>query len=406
VGTKYVDSGGNPRPNRISLTGTNSIFAHPLNETGGTIAANQVCAQFRIANWGTQPDWNDVPNPTQSLWRLISPECGLPGNLLNPGSIANGAKADIAAPAAGANELAFDFTLSLNTPNPDDIDRCSFIGQSGVPASQAPDGVAIPGNPACPNATPTRRLHQCMLVELSGGGFNYTPASVYRNMDFVNASTFARDAEISVAGLQQLPGVTARDVYLYVKTYNLPKDVKAPPRPDLLRDLERLRRVLLRQRTTDVAVSERAVAAAADVQKVRRPQLGIDFDVLNQVLPTYVVHAYHDTGLRVTVRGADRSVMRPQSSFGYYLTHEGSLGGWDHALDGAQQIAPNYYLIATPEGGAKQIRTAITARPEKRRGCGAIKLSAAGAATAGFALIGLMVYWPRQRGGRERDTGR
>jgi len=344
VGTKYVDSGGVARPNRISLTGTNTFFAHPKNETAVSILAGQICAQFRIANWGTQPDWNDVPNPTTSLWKLISASC--PVGPTNPGSIAAGAKADIAT-GATANEIAFPRTWTT-------AERCEFTGQSGVPASQAPDGVAIPGSASCPNPTPTRRLHACMLVELSGGGLTYTPASVYRNMDFVNASTFTREAEVSVAGLQAL-GATQRDVYLYVKTYNLPEDTSAPPQRDALRDLSRADEIISRKR------DDRQPPAPPKL-----PPVGEDFDRLNQIYPTYIVYAYHDTG-RTTVRhGTTYKVLRPQGSFGYYVHHEGETSGWRHALDGAREIAPNLYLVAVPEGGKTDIRTTVEARGPRK----------------------------------------
>jgi hypothetical protein len=381
LGTKFVDSGGVARPNRIDVNGTNTFFAHPLNETGANIPASQIQATFRIANWGTQPDWNDVVDPTNSLWKQINPS-----TVTNPGAIANGAKAD-----AAGNEMTFNWTLTAG-------ERCAFTGQTGVPGQVA-------GNPACPNANPERRLHQCMLVELSGGGYDYTPASVYRNMDFVDASEFTREAQVSAAGVAPLPGVSARDVYLYLKTYNLPKDVKAAKRPDLLIDIEKVWPILKRGEVTAThavaAVASTAVLADPKKRPVR-PPMNVQFDILSQLYSTYVVHGYHDTGKKVTVRNATWRVMRPQSSFGYFVHHDGSLAGWDSALNGAQQIAPNYYLVEAPEGGAKQIHTGITARPEKKRGCGSMNLAAAGATSAGLGLMGLFAYWPLRRR-RQRD---
>jgi hypothetical protein len=83
---------------------------------------------------------------------------------------------------------------------------------------------------------------------------------------------------------------------------------------------------------------------------------------MNQLYPTYLVHAFYDTGATVTVRGQTLRVLKPQSSFGYYVNHDGSLGGWDTALTGAQEIAPNYYRIPVPQGGAATIHTRIVAR--------------------------------------------
>lgn len=357
VGTRFVDSGGVARPNRIDINGTNTVFAEPTNNTGGLVNAGQVQGVFRIANWGTQPDWNDVTDPTNSLWKQINTSA-----VTNDGAIVSGATASQAA----GNDLSFPWTLTA-------AERCEFTGQVGVPGQVA-------GNPACPNVNPTRRLHQCMLVELSGSGFTYTPASVYRNMDYVDASTFSRQAQVSVAGLTPVPGVSRRDVYLYVKTYQMPKDITADPRPDLLRDVDKLRQILIRQDAVATHVrrldaAEMMVASVPQEKLPARPPLGVPFDTLNQLYPTYVVHAYRDTGKKVMVRGTERRVMVPQSSFGYYVNHEGALGGWDTELQGATEVAKDYYLVRPPEGGSTEVRTSVTARPEGGPPCGCFDVS-------------------------------
>jgi len=333
VGTKGA------QPNRISLTGPNTLFAHPKNETGSTVPAGAICAQFRIANWGSQADWNDISGTTGPLWKLLSAAC--PAGPTNPGDIFNNAKADTA-----GTELTQPYTVTA-------ADRCEFTGSAGVPASQAPDGVAIPGNASCSNVLPTRRLHQCMLVEMSGGGLTYTPNSVYRNMDYVKASTFTRDAEINVAGLA---GAAQRDVYLFVKTYQMPADINKPQPADGLLNLAEAQKYL---RQGDDR-PPRTVADGAEPPKT--PPVGESFDVLNQVYPTYIVHAYHDTGQTVTRKGTVYKVLRPQSSFGYYVTHEGALTGWDHSLQGAQQIGPDFYRISVNQAKSETVTTRIVAR--------------------------------------------
>jgi len=394
VGTTYVDSGGTARPNRMRHAATNTFFALPENQSGTNAPMGSISAQFRIANWGTQPDWNDVPSPTTSLWKQITTTPGP----TNAGQINAGTKASLAA----GNAITFNWT-------PTSAETCELVGQSGIPAAQAPDGVAIPGIPSCPNPTPTRRLHQCVLVTLSGGGFTYTPASIYRNMDFVNASTFTREAEVSVAGLQS-SGATQRDVYLYVKTYNLPRDVNAP-QPDTMRDISRVQEILKRG-GQDIRQPSAAVATGATLPKV--PPLGESFDTLNQLYPTYVVYAYHDTGRTTTRRGTTYKVLRPQSSFGYYINHEGPMAGWNHALEGAQEIAPAFYKVAVPEGGAKTVQTRVVA--QERCKCGDIKCAAQGgsmfSSTRGGSLasvallvgtfgVGGLAFLRRQKGKQE-----
>lgn len=346
VGTTYKDAANVEHPNRISLSGPNTFFALPNNETPASVPASTVSATFRIANWGTQPDWNDIPNPTTSLWKQLN------STLVSNGSaIAASTKASLAT----GNALSFPWTPNVN-------ERCEITGQAGVPASQTGDGVAIPGNAACPNVQPTRRLHQCMLVELSGGGLTYNPSSVYRNMDFVEASTFERDAEISIAGLAPASGVTQRDVYLYVQTLQMPKSVAKPDASQNLVDFGKLQDVLRRGDNGRLASSG---GTSTPPQIPDRPPLDGDFSTLNQLYPSYVVHAFRDTGASINVGGQVRRVLQPQSSFGYYVHHAGPLVGWDTALDGAQLIAPNYYLVAAvPEGGAKVVKTRIVAREQ------------------------------------------
>lgn len=350
VGTKFVDGGGVARPNRIDITGPNTFFARPTNETGANVPANRITATFRIANWGTQPDWNDVADPANALWKQIG------GSATNAGVIANGTTASEAA----SNEITLPWTLT-------NAERCEFDPALGA---------------GCPNAAPTRRPHQCMLVELSGGGYTYTPASVYRNMDFVDASKFERAAEISVAGLKPLSGAAQRDVYLLVRPYQMPRDVAKAPPQDSLRDFGALhaflsKAILEQPHSATHAVAPRLgqprfgdLEALLNLKFERgklagRPPLGLSTEILKQIYPTYIVHAYHDTGETMTWRGVTRKVLKPQSSFGYHIHHEGGLQGWKHMLAGAVEIAPNFYKLGVPEKGSVKVSTNIATCDDK-----------------------------------------
>lgn len=81
---------------------------------------------------------------------------------------------------------------------------------------------------------------------------------------------------------------------------------------------------------------------------------------LDQLFPTFRVHAYYDTGERIT--GADGNqlpVLRSQSSFGIYTYHEGSLEGWQTSLQNAQRIADNLYLLSVPNNGTAKVNVRI-----------------------------------------------
>ena len=312
----------NSVPHEINLNAANTFFVRPENvmPAGTNVGAQKIAATIRIANWGTQPNWNDVVDPMTSLWRDITNPASEP---MNATSFMSGTKGLIEhqwTPACG-----------------------DFVGTS------------------CPGPH-DRRLHQCMLVELHGGGYVYNPTSVYRNMDFVTASTFERRADVSVAGLKALnPGSPRRDVYLHLQTFQMPSDVKAPPRRSTMFDLAKVEEILQRHGNDARRVTKQAVE-----KPPKGPSAGVDFETLDQVYPTYLVHAFHDTGETVVVDGGPRRVLRPQTSFGYYVNHDGPLAGWEAYLEGAERIAADYYRIAVPEGGTETITTRIVARDRDR----------------------------------------
>jgi hypothetical protein len=95
---------------------------------------------------------------------------------------------------------------------------------------------------------------------------------------------------------------------------------------------------------------------------------GASIDDIAAVYPTYRVHVFHDTGETLTEGGVTRPVLRPQSSFGYLLTHEGPLFGWDHALRarGLVEIAPNFYKLSIPTDGKVTVSTEVTAWDKPR----------------------------------------
>ncbi len=151
----------------------NNFVAELTNtDTLNPPTANSVQGRFRIADWGSQigvgGSWTDVA----TVWTS-------------------------ATAATGTNAATAGRGL-LNCINPP-------FNATNNSCYQLPAGA------------PT---DQCLLVELAqsnGSGMRFVHDSARRNMDFVNASTFERSAEISLKGLAPLPGSPGtRDVYLYV----------------------------------------------------------------------------------------------------------------------------------------------------------------------------------------------
>ena len=94
---------------------------------------------------------------------------------------------------------------------------------------------------------------------------------------------------------------------------------------------------------------------------------------LMDVWPTYRVHVYYDTGRKQVVEGTPRPVLAPLVPFGLFLSHDGPLYGFTHALRGLggvtlEEIAPNFYRVRIKNEGSIRVATHITS--EERPGSG------------------------------------
>lgn len=301
VGTTNVPSSA------IDINTSNTFFARPTNHTGTTVSADQIKADFAIANWGS------VASPS-APWTTIRSNEG------NSGAIPDGTTAD------ASNDIRFPWS---------------------VPAGMK--GEFISG---------AKTRHQCMFVQLHGGGLVYTNASVYRNMDFVGASRFSREAEISVVGLEPI-STLERDVYLAVETINMPKKIESDKNHRRLEALHDGIVVIpdqdnLLERITEYINDYQFTHEEGDTPEALR-------QALDRFLPTYRVHCYHDTGEREVINEHKYAILALQSSFGYYAIHEGQLMGWSHRLRGARRLAENFYVLRVPNDGVATVTTTIEA---------------------------------------------
>jgi hypothetical protein len=303
IGTRVT-----PFNSQIKLNADNTFFAEPENRTTTAINSNVLSATFRIANWGSQ-----VGDDTAASWTA-------------PSALTNVASGGVAASSLGNIEGHWNPSNSLG-------DVCPFIGQSGAGG--------VTGNGSCPNANPTRMLHQCILVKLQGPGLNFVRDSASRNMDFVKASRFEREAEISVVGLAALPA-PKRDVFMYVERRNMPRyPLKEGEQPPTVPPVP------------DVVPNPNNVAVGRLPQ--RRDE---DYAAL---MPTWIVHSYHDTGETIHLAGGDFKVVAPQTAFGYFVVHEGAFNGWADVIEGADRLREDLYKVAPPNDGAVRVKTVIQA---------------------------------------------
>jgi hypothetical protein len=202
-------------------------------------------------------------------------------------------------------------------------------------------------------------------------------------MDFETSSLLAREATISIAGLEPIAGQTRRNVYISVQTANMPSELKEAA--ELPRD------AMARARVADasalVGANPRDAGAydagrhdnAADDNDagVDNPDGGqapaphqTSFERIASVWPTYQVHAYYEVSRGQDENGVEHVRLADSVPFGYFVDHEGKLWGWDHAisgLDGAEleRIAPDYYHVKIPNDGSIDIMTWVLAKESK-----------------------------------------
>ncbi len=292
-------------PDRISLVNPNVFFADVTNNSGVLIKQGDVSARFRLADWGSH--WQGA------TWKDIPVGHNVPSNQAIP-----------ALPA-----------LPLGHP---------ILSQPWT-VTQA-DLTQYEQNPN----DPTPNSHQCALVQLSStSNIQFDVDSATMNMNFGDTSVISENAEISVDGLPKT-AAGHRDVYLYVERSNFPTTINydpcafgddSPPS-----SLEAMRLELSRR------------ASEGNLSLTDAPTAG---------LPTYRIHVYHDTGQKINLGGKEHPILHPQPGFGYYLLHDGRLFGWNHRIEGAELITPNFYRIpAIPDGKATKVRVTVEALEQPR----------------------------------------
>ena len=304
IGTMHADGS-----NVISKTLPNEFFARPTNLSGDPIETDRIYARFRLANWGTQPDKWDIPDAADELWKDIP---GLSAVVQSP------------PPATIGDTESWDIrgTWSL------------------TPAEQATfDGVQ-------------RWDHQCILVELSGVDVYFLRSSVHRNMRFVPASTFKENAQINITGLPPFSeGNYERDVYLYVQTMNMPEKVKD--------NKQKIDQVSEKPDTTENANIKKEGGVRITDEEIEKYIERSKAEELALTEPTYIVRAFYDSGKKIKLNETEYTIIRPMTAYGYFIKHEGSLAGWKHTLEGAEEIAPNFYKLSVDSTAI--VTTTITA---------------------------------------------
>lgn len=165
--------------------------------------------------------------------------------------------------------------------------------------------------------------HQCMMVELDSTSDTtevvFSRKSATRNMDFVRASVFMRDAEIGTAGYGPAP--EGRQSHEFI----------------------------LRVRASEAALEQEAVKPGLLGRSSRL---------------TWTCEGYRATGKFIVVHGHRYELYDPVGSFGYIASHDGPVGKWywELAGKGLRKVDRDTYRISIPPGQSATITTRITSQ--------------------------------------------
>jgi hypothetical protein len=164
---------------------------------------------------------------------------------------------------------------------------------------------------------------------------------------------------LDIRGITPLGGgATNRDLYVYVKTRNMPE--KAEPKPPV--DPDELGPDV-RKRLGQVQLPRKGAIGKETADQLRQAiQSGrMTYDDAQAIMPTYIAYVWHDTGKTL---GAG-ALLASQPSFGYLVWHDGDLNGWRYAFEGLNvtKVIPNaeLYKVSVPDAGTAIVTTTIEA---------------------------------------------
>jgi hypothetical protein len=309
----------------IALTGVNTFHVKPTNNTTTVYSPNAIQARLRIADWGSSvgdsPQWDTVPDPTCAA--ATGPTTG---------TVGGGAQFD----------LTCTWTL---TPG----QQCDYGHATGC----------------TPDAAGTKYQHQCIMAELSSTAVAvpFSTSSAWNNFNFDQASKLERPARIDVGSLGP------RDVYVYIKTNNLPEKVEAAPPSSTTPAPGRTLSAASKERMGALAATltpGRVTAKEAESLRGLVAAGRLSYEEVAQVMPTYTAYVWHDSGATVKTKGGPAKLLAPQPAFTLFVAHDGPLVGWKHAFAGlggatVTEIAHNFYRVSVGSNGSVEVLTSVEA---------------------------------------------
>jgi hypothetical protein len=315
----------------IDVNSANTFDARPKNNTTTAYNPDSIKAHLRIADWGSavgdSPRWITVPDPSCEA------------------AIGTGAVASI------TGGTRFDL-------------KCAWTLTAGQKCAYRPD--LFPG--CTPDPGP-RYKHQCILTELQSNGapIPFSKSSAWNNFDFDHSSRLERRARLDIGAM------TPRDVYVYVTAGNMPDTVTSdapPPQTE--------RGAVLLQKAGGGIVPGRVSAEQAKRLQTLAASGQLSYDEVAKIMPTFSAYVWHDTGTTIRSPSGPSKLLEAQPSFTLFVSHDGPLYGWKHALQAVAggatitEISKNYFRIGVGPSGSVEVATVIEALEQPGGGGGTV----------------------------------
>jgi Zn-dependent metalloprotease len=187
--------------------------------------------------------------------------------------------------------------------------------------------------------------HQCVYVEVSSNSnANILTRSLYRNMNFVEASSYSDTARISTKGCGIPPnGWSNHDIFLQtrLKTWIVPRDST---------------KTKARWMQGYLYPTEKQSYYRAPVS-MPNPNVFITKNIASDSYAEYIVDGYYYTGKFVIINNKRFDLLSPLGSFGYIAHHGEAVEEWQTNLQGLDngnnglyniEISPNNHLDIYP----------------------------------------------------------
>jgi hypothetical protein len=330
--------------------------AGPKNQILGTVHNNmltdapKVTMTYRFANWGLP-----AIDPAVGDWSLAggSPSAGLisPFNT-NPTTIQT-----VTAGSPAQFEVDWELTQRQS---------CDYA-----------KGGAWPG-------------HFCMLAQIDSGdgSVRFTNTSVRVNTNFVTASAFSAQAQISAVGYTNAPGHAGQDFLITVD-----KEVRSYQAKDGNR---------MYCQTNGKGATTGTVGKDGPQDPSRQTASVLFNRDLYSCIPAsyypkglsqamlWTARGYRLTGTYLTINNHKYELVDGIGGFGYVAGHNGKIGKWHQNLSGPglKQIKPGFYTIQIPTGSKAAVTTSIVPV-----GCALFGSAGMLVMFPGMTLLGVLVYF-------------